>query len=88
MTISLTPTISCIHHFSVDLSYVLYKGVAIVDVEEKFPPSWGIPVCIACGAFCGLLWIFIFGPCAKTVSYTSDAADDLLCVDLDPMCFG
>lgn len=65
MTISLTPTISCIHHFSVDLAYVLYKGVAIVDVEEKFPPSWGIPVCIACGAFCGLLWIFIFGPCAK-----------------------
>lgn len=50
---------------SVDLAYVLYKGVAIVDVEEKFPPSWGIPVCIGCGAFCGLLWIFIFGPFAK-----------------------
>ena len=49
----------------VDLSYVLYKGVAVVDIEEKFPPSWGIPVCIACGAFCGLLWIFVFGPCAK-----------------------
>ncbi len=47
-----------------DLSYVLYKGVAVVDIEEKFPPSWGIPVCIACGAFCGLLWIFVFGPCA------------------------
>lgn len=52
-------------NISVDLAYVLYKGVAVVDIEEKFPPSWGIPVCIACGAFCGLLWIFVFGPCAK-----------------------
>jgi sodium-dependent phosphate transporter len=50
---------------SVDLFYVLYKGVAKWDVEDTIKPSWGIPMSFAIGAFFGVLWILIFGPIAK-----------------------
>ncbi|KAL3784666.1 hypothetical protein ACHAW5_009571 [Stephanodiscus triporus] len=50
----------------VDLFYVLFKGVARFDIEDIMSPSWAVPMCFAIGAFFGLLWVFIFGPCAKS----------------------
>jgi sodium-dependent phosphate transporter len=49
----------------VDLFYVLYKGASNFDIEEKIDVAWVVPASFAVGAFFGVLWIFIFGPCAK-----------------------
>jgi len=49
----------------VDLFYVLIKGASSYKLDEKLNMAWVVPMCFAIGAFCGVLWIFVFGPCAK-----------------------
>ena len=48
-----------------DAFYIVYKGASSFELEEKWNIAWVIPACFGVGAFFGLLWIFIFGPCAK-----------------------
>ncbi|GKY91378.1 hypothetical protein MPSEU_000110100 [Mayamaea pseudoterrestris] len=50
----------------INLFYVLYKGAAnFKDFQEKVDVKWVLPTSIGAGAFCGLIWIFIVGPCAR-----------------------
>jgi sodium-dependent phosphate transporter len=46
--------------------YILYKGGAnFKDFQSKIHIKWTLPASIGCGLFCGLCWIFLFGPCAR-----------------------
>jgi sodium-dependent phosphate transporter len=63
--VAVNPWLTLLLSNSVDLFYVLFKGVARFDIEDVISPAWGVPMCFAIGAFFGLLWIFIFGPCAR-----------------------
>jgi sodium-dependent phosphate transporter len=51
----------------IDLFYVLYKASSnFSGFEEQLSLSWVLPVSFGTGALCGLIWIFIVGPIAKT----------------------
>lgn len=50
----------------IDLFYVFYKATAnFKNFEEKLSLAWVLPTSFGTGAVCGLIWIFIVGPCAK-----------------------
>jgi sodium-dependent phosphate transporter len=63
--VAVNPWLTVLLSNSVDLFYVLFKGVARFDIEDVMSPAWAVPMCFAIGAFFGVLWIFVFGPCAK-----------------------
>lgn len=50
---------------SIDLFYVLYKGAANFDIEDKINVWQALLASFGGGAVIGVLWIFVFGPCAK-----------------------
>jgi phosphate/sulfate permease len=43
--------------------FVPDKGSARFDLTDKV--AFVVPICFAVGFGCGLVWVFIFGPCAK-----------------------
>jgi hypothetical protein len=43
----------------------VYKGESSYKIEDTWNIGWVIPTCFGIGAFFGVLWIFVFGPCAK-----------------------
>jgi len=49
----------------INLFYVLVKGAAYFKLEEKLGIGYLILISFGSGLFFGLLWIFVFGPCAK-----------------------
>lgn len=58
----------------VDLFYVLVKGASSYKLEEKLGLGVLLPMSFGIGLFCGVLWIFVFGPCAKRRIETQKAA--------------
>lgn len=60
----------------VDAFYIVYKGASSFKLDEKWNIAWVIPACFGVGAFFGLLWIFIFGPCAKRSVIARQAVRD------------
>jgi phosphate/sulfate permease len=51
----------------IDIFYVLYKASSnFSGFEEQLSLSWVLPVSFGTGALCGLIWVFIVGPIAKT----------------------
>ena len=61
----------------VDAFYIVYKGASSFKLEEKWKLKYVIPACFGVGAFFGLLWIFIFGPCAKRSVIARQALRDV-----------
>lgn len=61
----------------VDAFYIVYKGASSFKLEEKWKLQYVIPACFGVGAFFGLLWIFIFGPCAKRSVIARQALRDV-----------
>jgi sodium-dependent phosphate transporter len=50
----------------IDLFYVLYKASSnFSGFKEQLSLSWVLPVSFGTGALCGLIWIFMVGPCVK-----------------------
>lgn len=50
----------------IDIFYILYKASSnFSGFSDKLELYWVLPTSFGIGLFAGILWIFVFGPCAK-----------------------